>query len=77
MACLGKAYRSTTSSPAMIRHRNRSPLWRMDRAPSRVNQDTGKMAATMDASRSYTRLTAGFKYMGPQRWDDARRMGII
>jgi ABC-type lipoprotein export system ATPase subunit len=81
MACLGKAYRSTTSSPAMIRHRNRSPLWRMDRAPSRMNQDNGKKAMSgemgTEKTRSYTRLTAGFKYIGPQRWDDARRMGII
>jgi ABC-type thiamine transport system ATPase subunit len=77
MACLGKAYRSTTSSPAMIRHRSRSAMWQMDRAPSRVSQDTGPKAAVMNASRSCTRLTAGFKYIGPQRWDDARRMGII
>jgi hypothetical protein len=30
----GKSYRSTTSNPAMIRHRMKSPVWRMIRKPS-------------------------------------------
>jgi len=33
-ASTGKPYRSVTSHPAMIRHRARSPLWKMVRAPS-------------------------------------------
>jgi hypothetical protein len=32
----GKPYYSTTSNPAMIQHRARSPLWRMARKPSMV-----------------------------------------
>lgn len=33
-ACTGKPYRSVTSHPAMIRHRAKSPTWKMVRSPS-------------------------------------------
>jgi energy-coupling factor transporter ATP-binding protein EcfA2 len=49
---------STTTHPAMIAARRRSPLWRMTRAPS--------MSASGDIiQHASTRLTAGFEYVGP------------
>lgn len=56
----GLGYRalSTTTHPALIRSRLRSPLWRMIRAPS--------LAGSRDVMRhADTRLTAGFEYIGP------------
>ncbi len=57
----GLGYRalSTTTHPAMIRSRLRSPLWRMHRAPSLA---AGREARLRHAT---TRLTAGFEYIGP------------
>jgi hypothetical protein len=49
---------STSTHPAMIAARRRSPLWRMTRAPS--------MSASGDIiQHASTRLTAGFEYVGP------------
>ena len=55
---LGIKATSTTTHPAMIAARNRSPLWRMTRVPSM----TGGGDIISHAS---TRLTAGFIYVGP------------
>lgn len=49
---------STTTHPAMIRSRLRSPLWRMTRRPSLGGRGDVFRHAT-------TRLTAGFEYVGP------------
>ena len=55
---LGYRATSTTTHPAMIQARRRSPLWRMTRAPS--------LAGGGDVLRhAGTRLTAGFEYVGP------------
>jgi energy-coupling factor transporter ATP-binding protein EcfA2 len=55
---LGYKATSTTTHPAMIRARLRSPVWRMTRAPS--------LAAPGDVMRHASmRLTAGFEYVGP------------
>ena len=55
---LGKKVVSTTTHPAMIAHRRRSPLWRLARAPN--------LAATGDiVQHAEGRLTAGFEYVGP------------
>jgi hypothetical protein len=63
----GKPYFSTTSHPAMIRHRMNSPLWRMTRKPGMVGRhgpaSTGSTA--MKATCSRGRNTAGFEYVGP------------
>jgi GNAT superfamily N-acetyltransferase len=60
----GKPYRSTTSSPAMILHRARSPLWKMIRRPSMVrNQKHGGL--NTNCRSSHGRLTASFEYFGP------------
>ena len=77
---LGKPYMSTTGNPAMIRHRARSPLWKMKRAPSRNALDRGEMRRGFGAnlmSRAVNRLTAGFEYVGPARPEDAERLGVV
>jgi len=57
----GLGYRalSTTTHPALIRARGRSPLWRMHRAPSFARSRGGRLR------HAVTRLTAGFAYVGP------------
>lgn len=64
----GLGYRaySTTSHPAMIAHRARSPLWRMHRPPGRTSIG-GKAWKDAGHQRSGAndRYTAGFEYVGP------------
>jgi hypothetical protein len=60
----GKRYTSTTSHPAMIRHRAASPKWRMMRRPSFGSRHHG---ATGQSLGSAGRLTAGFEYVGQCR----------
>ena len=57
----GLGYRaiSTTTHPAMIRARLRSPNWEMHRAPSFASSHEGRLR------HATTRLTAGFRYVGP------------
>jgi len=61
---VGLGYRalSTTTHPAMIRARLRSPNWRMHRAPSLAAGRERTMTRLRHATR---RLTAGFEYVGP------------
>ena len=56
----GLGYRaiSTTTHPAMIRARLRSPNWEMHRAPSFASNHEGRLR------HATTRLTAGFRYVG-------------
>ena len=74
----GKPYFSTTSHPAMIRHRLRSPDWKMHRKPGmvsrsgRTSRDTTQMADTCSRGRN----TAGFEYVGAARPHEARRFGV-
>jgi hypothetical protein len=53
---------STTTHPAMIRARLRSPLWRLRRAPSLAG---GRERRLRSLKHAATRLTAGFEYVGP------------
>jgi GNAT superfamily N-acetyltransferase len=75
----GKAYRSTTANPAMIRHRCRSPVWKMVREPSLVPAQRGEevRASREGRTRATGRLTAGFEYVGPVLRDEAKRLGVI
>lgn len=57
----GKRYISTTSNPAMIQHRARSPKWNMHRPPSMINPP-GRAAQIR--TNSCGRVTAGFEYIG-------------
>ena len=81
MICTDKKYMSTTSSPSMIIHRRRSPLWKLHRAPSFTSRDSGERRGTsktrMTLSRASNRLTAGFQYVGPANRQDAIAFGII
>jgi energy-coupling factor transporter ATP-binding protein EcfA2 len=75
-AATGKRYMSTTSHPAMIRHRAHSSLWRMSRPPSRVKRGASRAMAAMKKTSSCNRLTAGFTFAGAPRFDDAARFGL-
>ncbi len=83
MKATGKKYGSTTSNPAMIRHRMRSPLWRCSRTPSlgktteKRKEARGAGKKGMHRSRAVNRLTAGFEYLGPARVEDAKRLGVV
>jgi GNAT superfamily N-acetyltransferase len=55
---LGHRAGSTTTHPAFIAARQRSPHWRMVRAPSLARRQ-GRFR------HAHTRLTAGFEYIGP------------
>ena len=70
----GKPYFSTTSHPALMRHRCASPLWRITRKPM---TSVGPHHNRLADSGSIGRLTAGFEYLGPVRHDDAERLGIV
>jgi len=59
-----KPYYSTTSHPAMIRHRARSPLWKMTRKPSMVSSRRHSGITKRDCCSSYGRITASFEYVG-------------
>jgi hypothetical protein len=75
-AATRKPYTSTTSHPAMIRHRAHSSLWRMSRAPSRAKRGASPAMSAMKRTSSFSRLTAGFVYVGPARPAEARRFGL-
>lgn len=68
----GYRFRSVTSSPAMIRHRARSPLWRMDRNPSLVTP-TSRSSTVGGMAQSTLRSTASFEYVGPRSSDEQLR----
>jgi ABC-type ATPase involved in cell division/GNAT superfamily N-acetyltransferase len=63
----GIRFTSVTSHPAMIRHRSRSPNWRLKRFGHvkahgrKVLRSIGRLADTSSTSR----LTASFEYAGP------------
>lgn len=70
----GKPFYSSTSHPSMIRHRMKSPLWRVTRKMGFVpkNGESSGIRAT-----STTRLTAGFEFIGPPRAAEAISMGVV
>lgn len=79
MRALGKPYFSDTGNPAMIAHRARSPLWLMHRRPSlaSMNDTKWKDAAHNNRTAAVNRLTAGFRYVGPVRLEEARAFGLV
>jgi energy-coupling factor transporter ATP-binding protein EcfA2/GNAT superfamily N-acetyltransferase len=72
---LGRPYTSTTSHPAMIYHRAKSPLWTMTRKPGLAG-GTGKRFSMMRKTAAIDRITAGFRYVGPSRTEEARGFGL-
>ncbi len=73
-AATGRPYRSITSHPAMVRHRAKSPRWKMTRPPSQVGRSP---MAGMRRSSAADRLTASFEFVGPSRAAEARRFGLL
>ncbi len=59
---LGYRVHSTTTHPAFIAGRCRSPHWRMTRSPGLARRHGCNLARLRHAA---TRLTAGFEYIGP------------
>jgi GNAT superfamily N-acetyltransferase len=77
----GKPYRSITSNPVYIGHRLRSPLWRCCQRSALQKAYRGRHASrvtiSMAPTKSTTRLTSSFEYIGPANPDEARRFGIL
>jgi len=77
----GKEYRSTTSHPAMIRHRCKSPFWEMIRAPdfscAPSGHESTRDGGSTRTTSSWSRPTAGFRYIGPPNHEMAVNFGII
>jgi ABC-type iron transport system FetAB ATPase subunit/GNAT superfamily N-acetyltransferase len=59
---LGYRATSTTTHPALIQTRRRSPFWALRRAPSLA---AGRRERLGKLRHATTRLTAGFEYTGP------------
>lgn len=70
----GKAYRSTTSHLAMIRHRLHSQKWNCTRTPG---TGPAKSPGVISASRAVYRLTASFEYIGPANDEQAELLGLL
>lgn len=74
-AATGKRYLSVTSHPGMIAHRLRSPLWKLYRAPSFGTKNSGTEQA-FNRTAALFRRTAGFRYVGPARREEAAKFGL-
>lgn len=75
-----KEYRSTTSHPAMIRHRLRSPLWRCVRTPALGSGGATpqrQLSSKFRRTNAVYRATASFLWLGAPNADAARRLGIL
>ena len=73
-AATGRPYTSVSGHPAIIRHRARSKMWQMTRAPSRIaaRQSLGNLQSTSSSRR----MTASFRFIGPPNPADARGFGL-
>lgn len=58
-------FTSTTTHPAMIRHRARSPLWRMVRSSTNVAAQSRRVRDSGVWGKSRERWTSSFEYVGP------------
>lgn len=76
-ASTGKPFRSSTSSPAMIYHRARSPLWKMTRKPTLETSAHMRGLKGNAKASSVGRVIAAFEYIGPRNRDAAFDWGII
>jgi energy-coupling factor transporter ATP-binding protein EcfA2 len=61
---LGYNALSTTTHPAMIRSRNKSPLWQLIRQPALIRSSTTHAAQSRQMRHATTRMTAGFRFIG-------------
>lgn len=58
----GKTFLATTSHPAMVAYRSKSPKWIMTRKPSRAPQ--APRQSLYGSSTAHRRLSAAFRYVG-------------
>lgn len=66
---------STTSNPAMVRSRNASQHWSMQRKASRTSAGSDNPLRGLSGSRASGRLSSGFEYIGPALpADEAHRL---
>jgi hypothetical protein len=72
----GKRYCSRTSHPAMIQHRVKSKLWQMTGGIAFGRKHSGRCTA-FNRSAALSRLTAGFRYIGPPNHEAARKFEIV
>jgi energy-coupling factor transporter ATP-binding protein EcfA2 len=76
-ASTNKPYRSTTSHPAMIRHRLRSPNWACVRRPGLgVAKQSESSMKSLGKSRACYRLTASFEWIGKADHEKAMALGV-
>ena len=64
----GYRFVSTTSHPAMMRHRHKSPVWhvgRMGHVPTPSMKKADKDTRALRLAASVSRVTAGCEYIGP------------
>lgn len=77
-AARGRPYFSTSSHPSMIRHRAKSPLWRMTRKPQFSGErHRGGSGVRMGKATAIDRLAASFEFIGPPATDDAKAFGLL
>jgi hypothetical protein len=69
----GKPYISTTSHPAIIRHRMKSKLWRCTRKPG-ISTAHGGGSTAMRAKTATSRITAGVEFVGEGVSPELRRL---
>jgi hypothetical protein len=73
----GRPYFSTTTHPAMIRHRAKSPLWRITVKPSLRGRHAGTGTVRMARATSTERLAASFEFVGEGRREEAKAFGLL
>lgn len=74
----GRPYRSVTGNPAMIRHRSRSPLWKMLGKPQQGMAIGSKTTRPeLRRTQATNRVVASFEYVGPPNYEAARGFGVI
>lgn len=71
----GKEYRSTTTHPAMIRHRCKSRIWELIRAPALGSAPVGNYRVA--STSAWNRPSAGFRFIGHANAVAAKRFGVI
>ena len=76
LSATGRNFRSTTGHPAMIRHRLRSPRWRLVRPPGHANAFDRRYRHGKRAGSS-GRLTASFLYIGPRYAEAAQSFDLM
>ena len=73
----GKHVSATMAHPALIYRLAKSREWRMMRAPTHTPTGGQYNIKGLLKTGAWNRLTAGFRYVGPPRFDDAVGFGII